>query len=218
MAPLAQIPFRDVLRLGSKGTQPVAVKRGLYRAGFDEGWDALDCDAIAQEVFGALAVTNLKTFQVYHGLAHDGAYGPATHKILRGSFDAYARQLYEHVPPPPTDILQLPASFTPTHQTAGLPGYPAIDMFAAPGTPVAAPADGLVTRLSGHDPAQGGIPGGTYGWSIYLGPYYLVHFATRTVEVGERIRRGDIIGTVCDARVAHMASSLSHIHEGKREL
>lgn len=213
------VPFRDVLRLGSKGTQPVAVKRGLYRAGFHEGWDGLGDEAIAAESLGAVAVQNLRTFQTYHGLKADGVYGEASHNILRGSFDDYATRLYL-APANPT--LQLPATFTPTHQTEGLDGYPAIDVFAPARATVGAPTAGKVTRLSGHDPADGGVPGGAYGWSIYLtcphSVYYLTHLGSRTVTLGQDVKRGDIIGTVCDSAVAHMASNLSHVHEGKHEL
>lgn len=212
-------PFRDVLRQGSRGTQPVAVKRGLWHAGFHEGWKTLGDQAIAQEILGELAVANLEHFQRYHGLPVDGVYGKASHNVLRGSFDAYATFLYTA---PAHVVLQLPATFTPTHQTEGLPGYPAIDNFAAAGSTVGAPLDGKVTRLSGHDPRQGGVPGGAYGWSIYLtcssAIYFLTHFGSRTVTLGQDVKRGDIIGTVCDAAVAHMASNLSHIHEGRHEL
>lgn len=218
MALAVTVPFENVLRLGSKGTQPVAVKRGLWRAGFRDGWDALDGQAISAEVLGSLAVGNLKAFQTRYGLAADGVYGPNTHARLEPHFDDYARQLYTHGQPG-WKPLQLPANFVPTHPTAGLPGYPARDFFARPGTIVLAPAAGKITKLSGHDPAEGGVPGGAYGWSIYLtvphAIYFLTHFSTRLVELGQAVELGQEIGTVCDAAVAHMASSLSHIHEGK---
>lgn len=216
------VPFRDVLRLGSKGTQPVAVKRGLWRAGFRGGWDGLDSAAVAAEVLGQTAVDNLVAFQIAEGLDRDGTYGPKTHAKLRPFFDAYARQLYLHDPPAPMPKLQLPENFTPTHQTAGLPGYPAIDVFAKAGTTVGAPAPGRIRRLSGKDPSLGGKPGGAYGWSLYLttehADYFLTHFATRTVILGDWVNRGDVIGTVCDPKVAGMSSSLAHVHEGKRSL
>ena len=114
-------------------------------------------------------------------------------------------------------MLQLPSRFKPTHQTAGLPGYPAVDVFAQPGTKVLAPADGVVDRLSGRDPATGGSPGGSYGWSIYLksrkGRYYLTHFGSRTVTLTKNVRKGDVIGTVCDSKVSGKPGT-SHIHEG----
>lgn len=216
---MAPIPFRDILRLGSTGTQPVAVKRGLWHAGFKAGWDDIDGVAVSAEVLGSTAVANLRVFQSYWGLEADGVYGPRSHEILRGSFDAYATRLYL-APDKPT--LQLPAAFTPTHDTEGLPGYPARDFFAAQGTTVLAPADGVIDKLSGHDPREGGHPGGPYGWSVYLtvpsARYFLTHFATRAVTLNQNVRRGDPIGTVCDAAVAHMDSHLSHIHEGKHDL
>lgn len=115
--------------------------------------------------------------------------------------------------------LQLPASFKATHETAGLPGFPAIDCFAKAGTPVLAPAAGKVSKLSGHDPKTGGIPGGAYGWSLYIttstAVYFATHFGTRSVKLGQTVKRGDRLGTVCDAAVARMPSSSSHIHLGK---
>lgn len=217
------IPFRDILRLGSRGTQPVAVKRGLWHAGFRKGWDTLGGPAVAAEVLGELAVANLKQWQGYWGLDQDGVYGPRSHEILRGSFDDYAEQLY--LAPnvqPPANTLQLPVTFVPTHQTEGLPGYPAIDVFGKAGSVVLAPEAGTIDRLSGHDPGEGGRPGGPYGWSVYLtvpsARYFLTHFGSRTVEEGDRVVAGDPLGTVCDAAVAHMDSNLSHIHEGKHAL
>ena len=120
-------PFRDVLELGSKGTQPVAVKRALYRANFKKGWEDLGCDAIAAEILGAAAVENLRVFQRYHGLPADGIYNKTDHEVLDGSFDAYAEMLYRKSAEPPVGTLILPATFPPTHQTGGLSGYPAID-------------------------------------------------------------------------------------------
>lgn len=219
------VPFRDVLRQGSRGTQPVAVKRGLFRAGFHEGWHNLDDPAIAAEVLGDLGVHNLRIFERYNGLEQDGIYGPKAHAILRGSFDAYARFLYSA---PSHVTLQLPATFTPTHDTAGLPGFPAIDNFAPAGSTVGAPEAGTITRFSGHDPREGGPAGGPYGWSMYLtcpsAIYYLTHFGSRLVSVGQKVKHGDLLGTVCDGAVTtypdgrHVPTSTSHIHEGKHEL
>jgi hypothetical protein len=87
------------------------------------------------------------------------------------------------------------------HPTANLPGFPAVDIFAKPGTPVVAPEDGVVTKLSGHDPSLGGQVGGWYGWSVYLQgaqsgyTYYITHMLTRTVSVGDKVRAGQVIGT-----------------------
>jgi hypothetical protein len=51
------------------------------------------------------------------------------------------------------------------HQTDGLPGYPAIDLFHDPGTPFLAPERGRIVRISGH---PGTHSGNVYGESIYF--------------------------------------------------
>lgn len=198
------------------------MKRALFRCGFKDGWDELDGAAVSAEVLGATAVGNLKSFQTWAALPADGIYGPRTHAQLTPWFDDYAAMLYGQPPAPPLGrTVQLPSRFTPTHQTEGLPGFPAVDVFAAPGTMALAPEAGRVTRLSGHDPKEGGSPGGPYGWSVYLtvphAVYFLTHFATRVVTLGQTVAGGDPLGTVCNAAVAGMASSASHVHEGKHQ-
>jgi murein DD-endopeptidase MepM/ murein hydrolase activator NlpD len=112
--------------------------------------------------------------------------------------------------------LQLPATFASTHQTAGLPGYPAIDVFAKPGTTVLSPIDGVVSRLAGQSPARGAYmgPGGPFGWSMYLQgggrSYFLTHFGARSVRAGQQVQRGQAIGLVGD----YPGSVPDHIHEG----
>lgn len=105
-----------------------------------------------------------------------------------------------------------------THQTAGLAGYPAYDYMAPAGTPCVAPVTGEVTRLSGHNPANGPTngPHGPFGWSLYLHgdngkTYFLTHLGTRTVHVGQRVRQGQKIGTV--ANYARHGGA-DHIHQG----
>jgi murein DD-endopeptidase MepM/ murein hydrolase activator NlpD len=117
-------------------------------------------------------------------------------------------------------VLQLPLHFTPTHQTAGLPGFPAVDCFAPAHTLIAAPATGKVLKLSGHEPTDEAFPGGPYGWSIYLagreGVYYLTHFGSRAriVKLGECIARGEVIGQVADYAKATHGKTPSHVHMG----
>lgn len=112
--------------------------------------------------------------------------------------------------------LQLPASFKSTHETANLPGYPAIDVFGSPGTQVLSPISGKVAKLSGRSPSAGayGGQGGPFGWSEYISgggkTYYLTHFGSRSVSLGQSVHRGQVIGTVGD----YPGGTPDHIHEG----
>jgi murein DD-endopeptidase MepM/ murein hydrolase activator NlpD len=112
--------------------------------------------------------------------------------------------------------LQLPTTFSPTHQTAGLSGYPAIDVFGRPGQPVGSPTGGRVVKLSGRSPSAGAYQGagGPFGWSEYISgggrTYFLTHFGSRAVSLGQSVRRGQIIGTVGD----YPGGTPDHIHEG----
>lgn len=214
---MSALKLTRVLKLGDRGKDVRAVKRGLAHAGY--GTLALSFNPL----LGPITVRHIKKFQRSVSLFVDGKYGEDTHDQLTQYFDAFARQLYKNwepvdVTPPQHGTLQLPKEFHATHQTAGLPGFPAVDVFAAPNTPVLAPEDGKVDKLSGHDPSEGGEPGGPYGFSIYInsisGRYFLTHFATRDVTLGERVKRGDRIGTVCDSAVSGNPGT-SHIHEGK---
>jgi murein DD-endopeptidase MepM/ murein hydrolase activator NlpD len=119
------------------------------------------------------------------------------------------------------------ASHGGVHETAGLAGYPAIDFFAAPGSPVCAPEPGTVQRFSGHDPALGPIgpdgnpggraaAGGPLGWSLYLlgdsgTSYFMTHLDTRTCVVGQRVRTGLQLGTIADY---DKWGRSSHVHVG----
>lgn len=117
--------------------------------------------------------------------------------------------------------VQLPSHFQPTHETLGLPGFPAVDVFAPAGAVVLAPATGRIVKLSGSKPAATAKPGGPYGWSIYLtardgGTYFLTHFGTRAgiCKLGACIGRGEAIGTVADYAKATAGKTPPHIHEG----
>lgn len=103
-----------------------------------------------------------------------------------------------------------------THQTAGLPGYPAYDYMAPAGTTVVAPVGGTIFRLSGKDPKLGGVPGGALGYSIYLNgsdgkSYFLTHIDRIAVKPGQKVKQGQAI-----AVVANGPSSWSspHVHMG----
>lgn len=83
-----------------------------------------------------------------------------------------------------------------THDTDGLPGFPAVDLFGDPGTPFTAPEDGQVIRRSG----RGGTKGQTYGWSVYFKGksgrvYYIQHLNKDRAKIG-RYKQGDRLGTI----------------------
>lgn len=100
-----------------------------------------------------------------------------------------------------------------THQTAGLKGYPAVDIFAKPGTPFLAPEAGRVIRISGHDPRAGSHgAAGVFGWSIYFQGksgtiYFITHLGTH-VNMGS-YRGGAVLGTVGD-----FPGRPDHVHVG----
>lgn len=218
---MSELTIRRVLKLGDRGYDVRAMKRGLARAGHGR------LVASANPVLGPFAVRHLRDFQHGQALEPDGVYGKDTHGKLIQFFDKFARELYEKKgnwepkdpTTPATGSLHLQKDFVVTHETAGLPGFPAMDAFAEPNTPVLAPEDGVVDRLSGRDPKLGGTPGGPYGWSIYLrspsGQHYMTHFATRDVTVGQQITQGESIGTVCDSALSGKPGT-SHIHHGKK--
>jgi murein DD-endopeptidase MepM/ murein hydrolase activator NlpD len=212
------IPFKRPLKLGSRGTDVTAVKRGLALSGV-KGTGRLR-DITRPQFYGPFTVLRMKKFQKSIPLQATGKYGKKTHHYLQEHFDRYARLLYtkpDPVPPSPAQGLQLPKEFTPTHQTSGLPGFPAIDVFAKPGTPVLAPTYGTVARLSGHDPASGPVGGvhGPFGWSMYVesrdGERYMTHFGRMDVKVGDKIKASQVIGTVGDY---DRWGGWSHIHLG----
>lgn len=108
--------------------------------------------------------------------------------------------------------LQLPASFAATHDTDGLPGYQAIDVFGSPGTPVRAPAGGVLTNVHFINWDAKKRVG---GWTAYLvtpsGTYFLTHFGKIMPKSGAKITAGQVIGTV--GAVPGNAWD-PHIHEG----
>lgn len=116
-------------------------------------------------------------------------------------------------------MITLPAEFTPTHETSGLPGYPAVDVFGQPGEGVRSGFWGRVRRTSGRPCADGGSPGGPYGLSIYIRnrvngrERYATHFDSLALDVGAFVWPGRLIGTICDSRVSGKPHT-SHIHLG----
>lgn len=97
-----------------------------------------------------------------------------------------------------------------THPTAGLGGYPAVDLFAKPGTPFLAPEDGEIIRHSG----KGGTSGQVYGRSVYFRgksgrEYFVTHLGA--VAPKGRYRRGQPLGTV-----SPWTGGSPHAHVGVR--
>lgn len=110
--------------------------------------------------------------------------------------------------------IRLPKTFTPTHDTAGLPGFPAIDVFAKAGTLVMPPEGGYIVHK--HFIPWDRVKR-TGGWTIYLqghsgNTYFLTHFAN--ARRNGRVYRFQSIG-----RVGEVPGNAwpAHIHEGKHK-
>lgn len=123
--------------------------------------------------------------------------------------------------PQPGDFVSLVPSPRTTHATAGLTGYPAVDVFGRPGALVVAGFYGKVRRISGRKAALGGVPGGAYGMSVYVEnaeagiDRYVTHMDCLAVSVGDHVTPGTIIGTVADSAVSGKPGT-SHVHYGIR--
>jgi len=121
-----------------------------------------------------------------------GTYGPVNWVTPHGRGITYSGQAF-------------------THDTDGLPGYPAVDLFAKPGTPFLAPEDGRIVRISGH---PGTTSGNVFGQSIYFQgrsgrTYFITHLGT--VAPRGSYRKGRPIGTV-----SRWTSGSPHAHVGVR--
>ncbi len=88
------------------------------------------------------------------------------------------------------------------HPTAGLELNWALDFMAPGGTRFLAPEACKITRLSGHNPAEGEVAPSIFGWNIYMRGvtsgvlYFVTHLGNRDVKVGQHVRAGDILGHV----------------------
>lgn len=136
--------------------------------------------------------------------------------VTRPVLETYLDRVYPPKPPPkpPAHGLQLPANLkAPYHQTGGLDGFPANDIFAPGGTPCLAPAEGdlvYVHKITWSKTKRVG------GWTGYLidwkkkRTYFLTHFGSM-VKAGP-IKYGDLIGVVGTVPNGWWEE---HIHEGK---
>lgn len=81
------VPYKRLIKRGSRGKDVIAVKRALSKAGYMK-WGGFT------PLFGPFAVTALKKFQKAKKLRPDGEVGPTTLKVLAKYFDAYSFLLY----------------------------------------------------------------------------------------------------------------------------
>ena len=202
-----QVPYTPpVLKLGDRSNRVYAVKRALLKAKY------LSHLGPFPKLYGPRVAAAVTNFQLDHAVTPDGRVGRITLEELGPFIDEYGYYLYTgRFPNAPA--LQLPATFTPTHQTGGLPGFPAIDCFAAAGTVVLAPEDGSIQwphMINWNQAAH--VGGGTCYFQGDNCTYFLTHFQEPPRR--DLYRQGDRIGVV--GAVPH-GWWPSHIHEGKHQ-
>lgn len=132
-------------------------------------------------------------------------------KVPTATILAYVR---DALAPPPPPKLQLPAVLRPpTHPTAGLPDFPANDLFAPAGRAVGAPDDG---QLIWPHLIPWSLRARCGGWTCYYRTAHAVYFLTHFGDVAKRgtYKRGDIIGHV---GVVPHGWWAPHIHEGRHD-
>lgn len=198
-----EVPYGRLLERGMLGDDVYACKRALKKAGYSKGTQP-------NRVFGLFMERNVRRFQTEQKIPVDGRIGPRTLSRLSQWFDEYGYYLYTGHR---LETLQLPATFTPTHQTGGLPGFPAIDVFADPGTQVLAPADGYIDwphMIPWSKTAR--VGGMTCYYQAQGCTYFLTHFGM--LNVGGPYKKGDVIGTVGAVPDGWWAP---HIHQGRHE-
>lgn len=194
------VPYNGkLLKLGSYGNPVFAVERALTKAGY--------AGFRQDKLYGPATGQAVKRFQEDHGLEADGKVGPATIRALGEFFDHYGYWLYTGYL---ANGIQLPTTFVPTHQTAGLDGFPAIDVFAPGGVQALAPAAGRIVNPHFIPWDRREAVG---GWTLYLeckgGVYFLTHFGKLALTT--TCKKGEVLGTV--GAVPHSWWP-SHIHEG----
>ncbi len=106
-----------------------------------------------------------------------------------------------------------------THNQADWQSRNAVDIAAAPGTPIVATEDGVITRVSGQDAADGTRVTASgkkiYGYSITLAgtadTYFYAHVSDVVVFSGQQVKAGQTIATI-----SPWPGGAPHLHFGVR--
>jgi len=100
-------------------------------------------------------------------------------------------------------------SFYGDPRDAGKRKHEGIDIFAPKGTPVLAPADGVVAQVGNSK------LGGKTVWmnDVKRGhSYYFAHLDSQMVRTGKKVKQGDVLGTV--GNTGNAKYTPSHLHFG----
>jgi murein DD-endopeptidase MepM/ murein hydrolase activator NlpD len=204
--------------LKSKGPTAEALKRAMSRLGYlawSDNYDQHFNQPLVQALsnwdpgaagYGKGRWEKIRAAKIPASLPHSGEYAldATAQDLIRDEYKA------AHPPPKPMPSMVYPHdkdfhsySGGYVHQTGGIRGNYALDFLAGPETPVLAPEAGVITRLSGHDPATGlhGSNRDVFGWSIYMrvplrGFYYSTHYGRVIVHEGQQVRAGQVVGYV----------------------
>lgn len=193
-----------------------AMARGLHRfLGTGKLGEHERKPKAVREAFGPGKSALARQARARLGLTDGTTAGFALDRMLRkeGAYDELADALFvEYIKAKATPVLPKvvyphPKGYLSTvcqgiHDTAGLPGNVAMDFCCKGATPVVAPVDCEVVKISGRNPALGADQVvGIFGWNLHLmasGGYRLfgTHFGAYTVRVGQKVKRGTVIGYV----------------------
>jgi hypothetical protein len=210
------VPFVRPLRAGDTGPDVEGVGRALCRAGF----------YVPLRVFQALPVRArrrahrsfvraVKRLQRAEGWPADGIYGQAEHQVLAdaGAFDQRALTLLRMYRPQKWTEIGAVQPGGPslldhqlTHETSGIPLFPAFDTAWGAGGGVAciAPEDCVVdTKDTSSRPGEAVFLNGASGLRYWVG------HLDRDWPLGTRLRKGDLIG-----RTLAIPGASDHAHWG----
>lgn len=199
-----------------RGTDVDAAARALHRYLQDGQLGAHDRSRpIVRETWGTGKATLARKARRKAKLPDGWQYTPALDRVLinAGAFDQKANALRANwiaentVPPPPAMVHPHPHGFVSSvcqgiHETAGLAGNMALDWCAQGETPVVAVVAAEIVKISGRNPASGADNTvGLFGWNIHYvsqGGYrwFSTHYGSYRVWVGQKVKAGDVIGSV----------------------